>query len=248
MAHAVTASPLLTVENLTVAYATRPILAGISFTIRPRQIVAVVGLNGAGKTTILKAIAGLIPIVDGKILFSGSPLGEMSAKEIVRHGVVYIPEGMSVFADMTVEENLEVGGYLNRAAIPKQMRMVFELFPELQEKRRSRAGTLSGGQQRMVTLARGLMARARLLLLDDPFLGLSPKVIKRFCDTFKTLRQCGLTLFIAGQHVRRILKVADMAYLIESGTITLTGPGVRVLRDNHLQEVLFGVDSTAVFA
>lgn len=240
--------PLLAVQHLSAAYHHVTVLQDVSFNIWPQQIVAIVGLNGAGKTTILKALAGLIPCAGGRIIFGGAPLEGLSVWEIVERGVVYVPEGMSVFPDMTVVENLEVGGYLCRHAIPQRLRMVFDLFPELREKKQSLAGTLSGGQQRMVTLARGLMAGARLLLLDDPFLGLSPKIVKRFCDTFRTLRQCGMTLFIAGQHVRRILNVAELAFLIEDGNITLTGPGAQVLHDNHLQEILFGLDSTSHFA
>jgi len=153
---------------------------------------------------------------------------------------VYVPEGMSIFADMTVLENLEIGAYLCRHLIPERLEMVFALFPELREKKHSYASTLSGGQKRMVTLGRGLMSGAKLLLLDDPFLGLSPKIIKRFCDAFRTLRQSGVTLFIAGQHVRRILNVADMAFLLEDGNITLSGPGKEVFHNSHLQRTLFG--------
>lgn len=247
MTHGIPTPPFLAIEHLTVAYETGPVVQEVSFNIWPQQIVAIVGPNGAGKTSVLKAIGGLIPAAAGHIVLAGSALEQLTTKEIVQRGVIYIPEGMSVFPEMTVVENLEIGAYLNRSALGRQMQMVFELFPELHDKRQCLAGTLSGGQQRMVTLARGLMARVRLLLLDDPFLGLSPKIVKRFCDTFKILRQCGLTLLIAGQHVRRILKVADRALLLENGAITLAGPGSQVLSDEHLQEILFGMDSTALF-
>ncbi|HBZ55463.1 MAG TPA: hypothetical protein DEO88_08660 [Syntrophobacteraceae bacterium] len=142
---------------------------------------------------------------------------------------------------MTVLENLEIGGYLNRSRIRTGLEMVLELFPELRERLKDQAGILSGGQQRMVTLGRGLMAEARLLLLDDPFLGLSPKFIKRFCSAFRALRQSGVTLFIAGQHVRRILNVANSAFLLEDGAVTLGGSGPGVLHSQHLQQILFGV-------
>ena len=176
----------------------------------------------------------------GEIHFENSRIDALDVADVVKHGVVYIPEGMSVFPEMSVLENLEVGGYLNRAKIPERLRLVFCLFPELEQKKQNLAGSLSGGEKRMVTLGRGLMAGAKLLLLDDPFLGLSPKVIRRFCGAFHKLRSSGITLLIAGQHVRRILRVADLAFLIEDGAITLRGPGPQILRNHHLQEILFG--------
>jgi branched-chain amino acid transport system ATP-binding protein len=145
---------------------------------------------------------------------------------------------------MSVLENLEIGGYLNRSRIPENLKFVYGLFPELSLRQKNSAGKLSGGQQRMVVLARGLMAGAKILLLDDPFLGLSPKYVKIFCDVFRTLRRQGMTLLISGQHVRRILNVADLAFLIEEGKITLTGSGPELLRNHHLQQTLFGIEST----
>ena len=235
--------PLLAAQDLFVCYRDIPVLKEVTVTIWPLQIVAIVGPNGSGKTTLLKAIAGLLQTKKGEILFKGERIESLSLWDIVQRGLVYVPEGMSVFPDMSVIENLEIGAYLNRRAIHQQMKVVFELFPELYEKRNAFAGVLSGGQQRMVTLGRGLMSGAQLLLLDDPFLGLSPKIIKRFCDTFRTLRKNGVTLFIAGQHVRRILNVADVAFLIEEGNITLTGSGSAILHDQHLQQILFGLDT-----
>jgi branched-chain amino acid transport system ATP-binding protein len=236
--------PLLSVRHLSVSYTETPVLQDVSLNIWPGQVAAIVGPNGAGKTTILKTIGGLIKPSSGRILLGREPIESLFIWEIVERGVVYVPEGMSIFPDMTVFENLEIGAYLSRGALAKRLDMVFGLFPELAGNRAKYAGVLSGGQQRMVTLGRGLMSGARLLLLDDPFLGLSPKVIRRFCDTFRTLRQNGVTLFIAGQHVRRILNVADTAFLIEEGNLTLSGPGDEVLRNNHLQRILFGFDKT----
>jgi branched-chain amino acid transport system ATP-binding protein len=232
--------PLLDVQNLWASIGLTPVLQDVSFTVWPQQIVAMVGPNGAGKTTILKAVAGIIRPVRGRILYDGVRTETLDVADIVRLGMVYVPEGMSVFPEMSVLENLEVGGYLHRHRIEERLRLVFCLFPELEEKKRQRAGALSGGEKRMVTLGRGLMAGARLLLLDDPFLGLSPKVVRRFCSAFQKLRQSGLTLLIAGQHVRRILRVADVAFLIEDGSVTLTGPGPEILRHHHVIQILFG--------
>ena len=232
--------PLLDVQNLGASIGLTPVLQDVSFTVWPQQIVAMVGPNGAGKTTILKAVAGTIRPVRGSILYNGVHTETLDVADIVRLGMVYVPEGMIVFPEMSVLENLEVGGYLHRHRIEERLRLVFCLFPELEEKKRQRAGALSGGEKRMVTLGRGLMAGARLLLLDDPFLGLSPKVVRRFCSAFQKLRQSGLTLLIAGQHVRRILRVADVAFLIEDGSVTLTGPGPEILRHHHVIQILFG--------
>lgn len=231
---------LLCLHHVSVLCGKKPILQDVSLRLRPEQIVAIVGPNGAGKTTILKAVGGLIRPLQGQIVFDGEHIESLRIRENVERGIIYVPEGMSVFPDMSVIENLEIGAYLNRAAIPERLEMIFDLFPELAKRKDSLAGILSGGQQRMVTLARGLMAGARLLLLDDPFLGLSPKIIKRFCETFRSLKKKGITLFIAGQHVRRLLNVADLAFLIEDGTITLSGTGPEILHNTHLQQTLFG--------
>lgn len=231
---------LLSVEHLFVAFNERPILEDVSLNIWSDQIVSIVGPNGAGKTTILKAVGGLIRPVRGRILFEGEQIESLSVREIVQRGVVYVPEGMSVFPQMTVLENLEVGAYLNRSKLPEKLEAIFKLFPELRKKRKAAAGTLSGGQKRMVVLARGLMAGARLLLLDDPFLGLSPGMVAQFCEAFRSLRNNGVTLFIAGQHVRRILSVANTAFLVEDGNITLSGSGSEMFHNHHLQQILFG--------
>ncbi|MCU0573142.1 MAG: ABC transporter ATP-binding protein [Syntrophobacteraceae bacterium] len=232
--------PLLEVRHLTVGYGDTPVLQQVSLALRTNQIAAVVGPNGAGKSTLLKTIAGLNRPKEGEVLFDGEPVQGLPVWELVRRGIVYVPEGMSVFPDMNVLENLEIGAYLNRPLIAQRLDLVYELFPELRERLSQRASTLSGGQKRMITLGRGLMAGARLLLLDDPFLGLSPIIVRRFCEAFRTIRQSGVTLFIAGQHVRRILNVADLAFLIEDGSITLSGAGDEIYGDAHLQRILFG--------
>jgi branched-chain amino acid transport system ATP-binding protein len=237
-------APYIIIEHLAVSYNHLPILQDISLQVWQQQVVAVVGPNGAGKTTILKAVGGLLRPVCGKILVAGEDIATLPVWEVVRRGVVYVPEGTNVFPEMSVLENLEIGGYLKRSQISEHLQFVYKLFPELSLKQKTLAGNLSGGQQRMVVLARGLMAGAKILLLDDPFLGLSPKYVKIFCDVFRTLRGQGMTLLISGQHVRRILNVADLAFLIEGGEITLTGSGPELLLNHHLQHTLFGIEST----
>lgn len=236
---------LLEIRNLGVIFGEVRALDQVNLTVWPGQIVSVVGPNGAGKTTLMKAVAGLIRAVQGEVAFLGEPIQGLPPYEVVRRGLVYIPEGMRVFPLMSVLENLEVGAYTARDRKAEQLSFVFALFPVLAEKRSSPAGTLSGGQKRMLTIARGLMSGARLLLLDDPFLGLAPKDVSRLCRTLKDLRGHGITLFLAGQHVRRILRVAGRAYLIEEGRITLSGTGDQLLDHPHLQESLFGMMAKA---
>ncbi len=242
MAEAVPETFLLLIQDLACELGGRQVLRGVSLALRPRQVAAIVGPNGAGKTTVLKAIGGLIRPVTGRIIFAGEDLAPLPVWDIVSRGVVYVPEGTEVFPEMTVLENLEVGGYLNRIRIPERLALVYDIFPELQQRRRQLAGRLSGGQQRLVVLGRALMAEVKLLLLDDPFLGLSPKYVKIFCDAFRILRRQGVTLLISGQHVRRILNVADLAFLIEEGRITLAGTGAELLADQHLRRTLFSLE------
>jgi len=238
-----TAKPLLAVRNLTVYYGENQALVRVSLSVCREQITSIVGPNGSGKTTFMKAVAGLIRPVQGEITFEQEPIQSLAVHEVVRKGIVYVPEGMSVFPFMTVGENLEVGAYTCRQEKERRLAFVLELFPVLAEKRKQLAGVLSGGQKRMLTLARGLMSGARLLMLDDPFLGLAPRDVNRLCHTLKVIRRHGITLFLAGQHVRRILKVATRAYLLEEGRITLSGTGDQLLDHPHLQESLFGVVS-----
>lgn len=233
--------PLLAVQHLSVSLKGAPVLADLSFTCFPLQIVAIVGIEGAGKTTLLKAIGGLLRPLTGRIFFADEPLEALPAWEVVRRGVIYVPEGMRVFPGMTVLENLEVGAYLVRRQLKAGLDRVCQIFPELKDRLRAPAGVLSGGQQRMVTLARGLMSAPRLLMLDEPFMGLSPKLVQRFCDSFRELRQSGVTLLISGQLVQRVLNVAEKAYVLENGRITFSGTGPHLLQDPHLQEIIFPV-------
>ena len=234
-------TPLLKVCNLSVYYGDIQVLKQINMTICERQIVSIVGVNGSGKTTLLKAVAGILRPVQGAIIYHHKQIQTLSVHEVVRRGLVYVSEGMNVFPYMSVLENLEVGAYIAREKKKERLSLVFEIFPVLADKLRQMAGTLSGGQKRMLTIARGLMSDPDLLLLDDPFLGLAPKDVNRLCDTLKQIRRYGITLFLAGQHVRRILRVATKAFLVEEGKITLAGTGEQLLGHPHLRETLFGI-------
>jgi len=233
--------PLLTICNLSAFYGDVQVLFKVNLNICAGQIVSIVGTNGSGKTTLLKAVAGLLRPVQGMVTFAKEPIQMLPVHEVVRRGIVYVPEGMKVFPYMSVLENLEIGAYAAKDKKEELLPFVFEIFPVLADKRRREAGTLSGGQKRMLTVARGLMSGARVLLLDDPFLGMAPKDVNRLCNTLRQIRGRGFTLFMAGQHVRRILNVATKAYLLEEGKITLSGSGDQLLGHPHLQESLFGV-------
>ncbi len=234
-------TPLLKVCNLSVYHGDIQVLKQINMTICEGQIVSIVGTNGSGKTTLLKAVAGILRPVQGAIIYHHKQIQTLSVHEVVRRGLVYVSEGMNVFPYMSVLENLEVGAYIAREKKKERLSLVFEIFPVLADKLRQMAGTLSGGQKRMLTIARGLMSDPDLLLLDDPFLGLAPKDVNRLCDTLKQIRRYGITLFLAGQHVRRILRVATKAFLVEEGKITLAGTGEQLLGHPHLRETLFGI-------
>jgi len=234
-------TPLLKVCNLSVYHGDIQVLKQINMTICEGQIVSIVGANGSGKTTLLKAVAGILRPVQGAIIYHHKQIQTLSVHEVVRRGLVYVSEGMNVFPYMSVLENLEVGAYIAREKKKERLSLVFEIFPVLADKLRQMAGTLSGGQKRMLTIARGLMSDPDLLLLDDPFLGLAPKDVNRLCDTLKQIRRYGITLFLAGQHVRRILRVATKAFLVEEGKITLAGTGEQLLGHPHLRETLFGI-------
>lgn len=234
-------TPLLKVCNLSVYHGDIQVLKQINMTICEGQIVSIVGTNGSGKTTLLKAVAGILRPVQGAIIYHHKQIQTLSLHEVVRRGLVYVSEGMNVFPFMSVLENLEVGAYIAREKKKERLSLVFEIFPVLADKLRQMAGTLSGGQKRMLTIARGLMSDPDLLLLDDPFLGLAPKDVNRLCDTLKQIRRYGITLFLAGQHVRRILRVATKAFLVEEGKITLAGTGEQMLGHPHLRETLFGI-------
>lgn len=227
--------PMLEVRHLSFS----PVLTDVDLTVWRHQITAIAGADGAGKTTLLKAISGLLREVSGKIFFEGEAIETLPPWEVVKRGIVYVPEGMRVFAQMSVLENLEVGAYLQRQGLADRLHRVFQVFPELREKINFPAGRLSGGQQRMVTLARGLMSGPRLLLLDEPFMGLSPKLVTRFCNSFRDLRRWGVTLLISGQHIRRVLNIAESAYFLKGGMIICSGVGVDLLKDRHLQDILF---------
>jgi branched-chain amino acid transport system ATP-binding protein len=229
--------PVLEVQDLEVAYRGTPVVRRLTLQVPGNCLTALVGPNGAGKTTLLRTAAGLVQPSHGRILLRGEPVTGLPVWEMVARGLVYVPEGMEVFPDMSVAENLEVGAYVARKGLAARLEEIFRLFPELAGRRRQPAGVLSGGQQRMVTLARGLMSGARILLFDEPFLGLSPRFVKLFLEIFLNLRSQGLTLVVASQlETPLLLPEAETAYFLENGRVLRAGPGSRLLNDPELRD------------
>jgi branched-chain amino acid transport system ATP-binding protein len=230
----------LRVQDLDVFYGDAQALYQVSLTLQGGEIVAVVGPNGSGKSTLLRTIQGLHPARRGEIWLGGDRVNGLAAHEVVARGVTLIPEGRRLFLSMTVRENLEIGAYLAaaRERMAEGLTGVHALFPVLRGKAKMQAATLSGGEQQMLALGRGLMAQPTVLLLDDPFMGLAPRTIAGLCDTLRALADQGIGILIVGQHVRRILTLAGRAYLLEQGRITDHAPSTQLLTSLHLRRAL----------
>lgn len=225
--------PLLDVENLRVRYGAVEVLRGIDFQVYPGEIVGLIGPNGAGKTTTLMALSGLAPAVEGSIRFLGQPLEGLSSETRVRGGITQVPEGRRIFPNLTVHENLLMGSSLRRdpQAIAEDLLFAFELFPILKERSQQLGGTLSGGEQQMLALARGLLSRPKLLLLDEPSLGLAPRLVTQLFALIRQIQSHGVTILLVEQNAYQALQVAQRAYVLEAGRIALAGPA-QVLRED----------------
>ncbi len=233
-------TPLLQVSELHAGYGDLEVLRGLSLEVSAGEFVALVGPNGAGKSTLLLALCGLAPIQAGVIRLGGAIINGRPPYEIAARGLVLIPEGRRLFGPLSVRENLELGAFLPRARARQDetLRTIFKLFPMLEERQQAPAQVLSGGEQQMLALARGLMACPRLLCLDDPFLGLQRAVTDRFCQAVHAIMAGGLTILAAGQHVRRLLRLATRAYLLDEGRVVLEGGGRELLADERLRRTL----------
>jgi len=234
---------MLIVENLEVHYQELRALRGISLQVAERNLVALIGSNGAGKTTLLNAISGLIHTVSGQINWNGQSILGCSPDAICQQGVIQVPEGRKLFARMTVEENLEMGAYLPqaRAHAAESRQMVFDIFPRLAERRRQIVGSLSGGEQQMVAVARAIMAGPKLLMLDEPSLGLSPLMAAEIFHVIESLNQRGITMLLISQEVLHALSIAHYAYVLENGKIILDGPARQLLDDPRIKEAYLGL-------
>ena len=233
---------MLEVEHLEVSYGVLPALQSVNLTVQPKEIVALVGPNGAGKSTLLKTIAGLLVPRAGAIQWEGKPLKGVPAEQIVERGIALVPEGRRLFGRMTVRENLELGAFTRRAQKNRraQLDWVHSFFPRLFERERQLAGSLSGGEQQMLALARALMGLPRLLLLDEPSLGLAPRVVESMFSIFSALHREGMSLLIVEQNVQAALTLARRAYILEGGRIIEEGEGQTLLRDDHVRTAYLG--------
>lgn len=231
---------LLHIENLQVRYGGIEAVKGVSFDVHEGEIVTLIGANGAGKSSTLRAIAGLEKPSGGKIVFRGDDLTGRDATSIVKKGITLVPEGRRIFADLTVLENLKVGAYLRNDNIDNDISWVYDLFPRLKERSWQLGGTLSGGEQQMLAVARALMSRPKLMMMDEPSLGLAPLIVKDIFSIIKEINRQGVTILLIEQNANMALKTADTGYVMETGRITLSGTGEELLSNEGVKAAYLG--------
>ncbi|MCR5565242.1 MAG: ABC transporter ATP-binding protein [Clostridiales bacterium] len=233
---------MLKVTNLVVSYGGIEALKGISFDVEQGQIVTLIGANGAGKSTTLRTISGLVPPKDGRINFEGRDITDFNTQKIVETGIAMVPEGRRVFANLTVLENLRIGAYLrkDKEEIEEDINYVYDLFPRLKERSWQLAGTLSGGEQQMLAVGRAVMTRPKLIMMDEPSLGLAPLVVKDIFKIISTLKSTGMTVLLIEQNANAALHACDYAYVMETGRITTSGTGEELLASEAIQEAYLG--------
>lgn len=234
---------MLTICNLEVRYGGIRALRNVNLEVRQGEIVTLIGANGAGKTTTIRAISGLVPASGGRITFEGTDITGFPPHKIVAMGICQSPEGRRIFGNLTVRENLEMGAFLHHDTPERtrqDMERVFELFPRLRERANQLGGTLSGGEQQMLAIGRALMARPRLLLLDEPSLGLAPFLVKQIFEIIRQIREQGVTILLVEQNAYQALRVADRGYVLESGEIAIEGPSADLLEDARVREAYLG--------
>lgn len=233
---------ILRVKNLFVSYGGINALRGVSVDVTRGQIVSLIGANGAGKSTLLRTISGLVKAQDGSIEFQNEEIAGNAIDSICKKGIALVPEGRRVFTDLTVAENLKIGAYLrhDKAHIQKDMEWVYELFPRLKERSWQYAGTLSGGEQQMLAVGRALMSRPRLMMMDEPSLGLAPLIVQQIFEIIQEIKKRGVTILLIEQNANMALKIADSAYVLETGEITLQGSGEELLQNEQVREAYLG--------
>ena len=232
--------PILSIQNLQVNYGGIEAVKGISFDVPEGEIVTLIGANGAGKSSTLRAVSGLVKPRGGKILYKGEDITGKNPTEIVSRGITLVPEGRRIFPDLTVKENLRVGAYLRKDDITADMEWVFDLFPRLREREWQAGGTLSGGEQQMLAVGRALMSRPKIMMMDEPSLGLAPLVVRDIFSIIRTIRDSGVTVLLIEQNANAALKVADRGYVLETGRIALEGTGQELLSDPAVRAAYLG--------
>ncbi|MGI6226516.1 MAG: ABC transporter ATP-binding protein [Peptococcales bacterium] len=234
---------MLEVKNLKAGYGGVPVIFDVSFNVEEGQIVALLGSNGSGKSTTLKAITGLIKPMGGKIVYNGKDIVGIKTNEIVSQGIAMVPEGRQLFGKLSVEDNLRMGAFLikDKNIINKRLEQVYNIFPRVKERLRQSAETLSGGEQQMVSIARGMMSEPKLLILDEPSLGLMPKLVGEMFDFIKNISKLGITIILVEQNVNHTLELADYAYVIQNGETVIEGKGSHLLDNNEVKKAYLGL-------
>ena len=234
---------MLEIKNINVYYGDVQVLWDVSFHVQPGEIVALIGANGAGKSTTLRTISGLLRPKTGEVTLDGNPLHTLEPYDLITLGIAHVPEARRLFVEMSVEENLDMGALRGQAKVKRKetKEMVFSLFPRLSERRRQLSGTLSGGEQQMLAIGRGLMGLPKVIMFDEPSLGLAPILVSEIFEIIKRVRQEGKTVLIVEQNVRQTLAIADRAYVLETGKVTMEGKGLDLLNDEHVQAAYLGV-------
>lgn len=234
---------MIELNSINAGYGEIQIVRDVSMGIDNKEIVALVGANGAGKSTIIRTISGLVPVSSGSIVFEGKRIENMPAHKIITNGISLVPEGRRLFPYMTVQENLELGAYVenNRKKVQENMGWVFGLFPILDERRTQLAGTFSGGEQQMLTIGRALMSRPKFLMMDEPSLGLSPVIVGEVFKTVEVLRNEGVTILLVEQNVRKSLEIANRGYVLEHGRVVLSGGAAELLEDENVKKAYIGM-------
>jgi len=235
--------PILEIDNIKVRYSGLPVLQGISLTVKEGETVSVLGANGAGKSTLLRAVMGTQHAFEGRIRYKGRDIQKLQTEVIVRLGIVCVPEEKMLFGPLSVEENLVLGAYVldDNQEVQQNLKFVYSLFPKLNERRKQPASTLSGGEQQMVAIGRGLMSRPRILMLDEPSLGLAPLLVDEVLDTVRKLKEEGITILLVEQNVREALDLADRAYILQTGRIVGEGSGRELLESDKFREAFLGI-------
>ena len=233
---------MLEVKTLSVSYGAIEAVKDISFTVNAGEIVSLIGANGAGKTTTLHTITGLVPAKSGSVMYNGVDLLKTHNNKIVTLGMAHIPEGRHVFTRMSVEENLEMGAFSlkDQSDLKKDLDMVYGLFPRLKERRNQKAGTLSGGEQQMLAMGRALMSHPKTILMDEPSMGLSPKLVKEIFSIIRKLHEQGITILLVEQNAKMALSIADRAYVLETGRITMEGDAKELLNNEQVRKAYLG--------